>query len=341
MKFMFKDIDIYEILDCVDVGMWIIEYDEKSGHHKFKINDTLRRIMGLDEKLYMTDEEHYKYWYERIESEYVKDVNQVLNNMIRMFNQKGQEYTIDEVCYIWNNDKTGKRNIRCGGKVIEYKNGIYKMCGYHQDYSNILVLRDKIKEDDERILKELKNITYLKEYYQKLAYIDELTGILNRRGFYDKISDLMKNRMRRENDHLWLAIIDIDFFKKVNDTYGHLNGDRVLKFIGNLLLEFNKQYEDVFVFRYGGEEFILIVYQHDINEVKKILEVFKNRLKDTKMQLDDNTSINVTCSIGVATIKNNSAISTEDNIGNGVKQADKALYRAKNTGRDKICFSKI
>lgn len=336
---MFDNINVHKILKYVDVGIWIIKFDTNTGKHEFYVDDTLRKLMGIEKNHDMKPEEIYEYWYKRIELKDLEKINRVFKNMIRMFYKQDYKYTIDEVDYIWNSPKQGRRNIRCGGKIIEYKNGVYKMCGYHQDYSNILISRDRLKESTVNDLEKLKNITYLKEYYRKMAYIDELTGILNRRGFWDKIYKIMQTKMRRRNDRLWISIMDVDFFKKINDTYGHLSGDKVLKFIGDFLLEFNKRYKNAYVFRYGGEEFVILFYQMSIDDIKDKMSEIRYELSNRKIKIDKDIFIDITCSIGVGIIKNNKTMSIEDNINNGIKQADRALYVAKETGRDRVCFS--
>ena len=186
--------------------------------------------------------------------------------------------------------------------------------------------------------KKIENVNYLKQYYQELAYIDELTKVVNRRGFYEEIDYIMEHRMKRENDHLWISIVDLDFFKKVNDTYGHLNGDKVLKKMGELLLDLSNKHEDIFTFRYGGEEFIILIYQHSKEEVYYILEEFRKKIENEKIKMENDEQINITCSIGVSNIKLNNLMNNEECRNDGLMRADKALYKAKKTGRNKVVF---
>lgn len=343
MKNLFENgnINVHEILNTLDIGIWMLEYSEKRNIYRFYGNKTLARIMGLSQNFgkKISSTEWYEFWYKRIDKNYINDVKKVIDNMIFMFDYKAVEYIIDEVCYVWHHDFKGKVNIRCGGKVIGKENDIYKIIGYHQDYTNILKLRDCIKNKNVLLsIKDLENINYLKEYYKELAYIDELTGIVNRRGFFDKINNIMENRMRRSFDNLWVTILDLDFFKKINDNFGHLSGDEVLKFIGKTLKCLENQYDRIYVFRYGGEEFIILLHQYTYEDVKFILNTLRKTIESSQVSISAGKSIRITCSMGVAYLKKDKNIGTKEIIYDGINRADVALYRAKHNGRNRIEF---
>ncbi len=336
-----SDINIYEILDSMDVGIWIMEYSETKGIHCFYGNKTLIRILGLtsEQSRNLSPEQFYDYWFKRIDLNNLKDIQKTINNMIAMFDYRPIKSITDEVCYIWHHDGKGKRNVRCGGKVVEKNDGVYKICGYHQDYTNILELRDCIKRKNEILsTKRLENINYLKEYYKELAYVDELTGIVNRRGFFDKINNIMQNRMRRSADNLWLTMMDLDFFKKINDNLGHLSGDKVLKFIGDVLKDLEKRHEGIYVFRYGGEEFIVLMYQYVFEEVERILENLRKTIENSQIPVEQGKVVQITCSMGTAYLKKKADADNKNIIYEGIQKADTALYRAKHRGRNRIEF---
>lgn len=333
-----NNIKIFDMLDSVNLAIWIIEYSEKKNIHKFYGNKTLYRIMGIKNKKEMSTTDVFYYWYNRIEKKYLDDINAVLRNMIYAFEKKSLDLKTGEVCYIWKHDTKGSRNIRCGGQIIECEDGVYKICGYHQDYTDIVMMKDWIKKEKNVLKKKIENVNYLKQYYQELACIDELTKVVNRRGFYEEIDYTMEHRMKRENDHLWISIVDLDFFKKVNDTYGHLNGDKVLKKVGELLLDLSNSNKDIFTFRYGGEEFIILIYQHSKEEVRQIIEGFRIKLEQEAINIDKDLIIHTTCCIGIANIKINKLLNNEECRNEGIMRADKALYQAKKTGRNKVVF---
>ncbi len=334
------NIDVYDILDSVDIGIWIAEYSIGKDIHRFYGNKTMKRLMGLNDAQELSPEDFYNYWYERIEKYYLKDVEKTIYNAIKMYNKNPDGYITDEVCYIWNHDQLGKVNIRCGGKVINFKDEIYTICGYHQDYTEIIKNRyslSKYEERNQSLIKVIEDITYLKDYYQGLAYVDELTGLVNRRGFYEKIESLLRNKMRRKDDCLWLAILDLDFFKKVNDRFGHLNGDKLLRSVSEVLFNLGRVHKHSYVFRYGGEEFIILIYQKNLEEVQEILNECREKIKSMNINFNGDC-VNITCSIGVTQVKALKGVEENKIIYDSMKKADKALYRAKENGRDCLKF---
>lgn len=175
------------------------------------------------------------------------------------------------------------------------------------------------------IFHKSKKDTFIKELeLQSLAEIDKLTGLYNRVKL-DYVLPQELNRAQRYSDSVGILILDIDFFKKVNDTYGHLVGDQVLINVAKTL-KYNLRTSD-YLFRWGGEEFLIIclnITQTDLlNLANKIrIKIAQEHFKDVG---------NVTISIG-ATLNN-----SVDTIESILSRADDALYEAKNTGRDKVC----
>jgi diguanylate cyclase len=161
----------------------------------------------------------------------------------------------------------------------------------------------------------------------KEAFTDQLTTIPNRRAFDKKIDELFDN-YHDEKQIFSLLLIDIDRFKQFNDTHGHAIGDRVLKYVASIMKGGIKG--DDMLARYGGEEFVVLLpntgYDNAIAVANHIREkVSNNKLVDSKKSLGY-----VTVSIGVAV---NAA---DDNVGSVVERADKALYLAKEKGRDMV-----
>ncbi len=151
---------------------------------------------------------------------------------------------------------------------------------------------------------------------------DVLTNLYNRRAFYDIFSD-------NQQFPLGLMEIDLDFFKSINDTYGHDAGDFVLKSVANLLR--TQEIKKVHVFRIGGEEFAMLLPSFNLEQTLEIANHLLTELRNNPIEYNDKT-IAVTASIGVA-------ISDKDcDLDSLMKQADKHLYTAKNTGRDKIVY---
>lgn len=168
-----------------------------------------------------------------------------------------------------------------------------------------------------------------KEYeLSRKADYDELTKLYNRYALNQISENIIKESIESKKPYS-VAILDIDFFKKVNDTYGHTTGDLVLSNIGKILNAYSN--EDIIVGRWGGEEFVLIAPSSvSYTDFKKTLRSLRVKVSKFKFITEDNTYINVTVSIGAASIDNN------DSLENAVKAADEKLYEAKNTGRNKV-----
>lgn len=156
---------------------------------------------------------------------------------------------------------------------------------------------------------------------EKLSTIDQLTGVYNRHFFENSIQLQLELFMKKRNVFS-LVIVDIDFFKKVNDTYGHLVGDAVLARLAILLKEYTMDKGDVI--RYGGEEFVLILPHMDQQQSLEFA-------KDINSKIEQQTFAEVgsiTISLGAATV------SEKDSVTTLFKRADDALYFAKNNGRN-------
>lgn len=163
---------------------------------------------------------------------------------------------------------------------------------------------------------------------EKLADIDQLTGLYNRRGF-DKILAPLFSTAQRNERKISLLLLDIDHFKMINDQYGHLAGDKVITHLSTLLLE-EARTGDV-VARWGGEEFILLLPETDSSEALSLAERLVRRAADLTI-LFEQQEITFTVSIGVASlmIDDKSFLQLLD-------KADHALYKAKADGRNRVC----
>ena len=171
------------------------------------------------------------------------------------------------------------------------------------------------------------NITN-KKHIEELSITDELTKIYNRRFFNIKIEEEI-NRAKRDKKELCLIILDIDFFKQYNDTYGHQEGDIVLKSVANVLKNKTNRADD-FAFRVGGEEFVIITHIEK-NKVLNYANSIKDDIENLKIEHSGNkASKYVTISLGVV-CKNAIEINSSEEL---YKQADINLYEAKRGGRN-------
>ncbi|KAA9016028.1 sensor domain-containing diguanylate cyclase [Niallia endozanthoxylica] len=163
------------------------------------------------------------------------------------------------------------------------------------------------------------------------ANVDGLTGLYNRR-FFDDFLQKQWKIMLKQFAQISLIMFDIDYFKKYNDTYGHLAGDDCLKIISQALQNFNESPFNLAA-RYGGEEFCIIVLHHSKEEVLKIAKEISNTVLALKIpHKNSQVHQNVTVSIGVATVIPNEEITPNDLI----SFADHALYQSKEKGKNCI-----
>ena len=170
---------------------------------------------------------------------------------------------------------------------------------------------------------------------ESLAITDGLTGLYTRTHFIERLQEEIE-RAKTNAIPITVAIMDIDYFKKVNDTYGHLAGDTFLKQLSNIL---RRRFRAVDVLsRYGGEEFAVLMCHTNINESYKILEEVRKMVEEEKffMPIESYRPIQIkkTISIGIAQLSNEQ---TPDEI---IKKADDALYKAKKQGRNQTCIYK-
>ena len=166
------------------------------------------------------------------------------------------------------------------------------------------------------------------EQLQKLAALDPLTGILNRRFGMIRLREEYSRSVRRSVP-LAVLMFDIDHFKQVNDTYGHVVGDRVLKNITNSIRQGIR--EGDILLRYGGEEFMVILPGASKNDAFTIAERVRHIVRESKTTFGEN-QISVTISVGLDSMPE-TTISDEQEL---ITNADEALYRSKNSGRDKV-----
>ena len=172
-------------------------------------------------------------------------------------------------------------------------------------------------------LTEVTSLTLEKRVFEHKAYTDRLTNIHNR-AYFDMEVDKEIARSKRENTPLSMIILDIDKFKEMNDNYGHLVGDEILKELAKIIKQ-RKRETDTFA-RWGGEEFVVILPNTTLKDSKKVAEYLRAMIE--KHTFKD--GLHITCSFGVAQLSEND---TKESL---LNRADDALYRAKENGRNRV-----
>jgi diguanylate cyclase (GGDEF)-like protein len=169
--------------------------------------------------------------------------------------------------------------------------------------------------------------------FEQLSITDPLTNIYNRR-IFDEIIIKEWERAKRSQSLLTIVLFDIDHFKKVNDTYGHLIGDDALKNLANFCL-LNMRSMDIFA-RYGGEEFIILMPDTDFDSAYQSIERLRTKIVETPLAITEAKDIFITISAGIAIWNGQEQI----DIPTLLDRADQALYKSKQTGRNKVTIWK-
>lgn len=224
------------------------------------------------------------------------------------------------------------------------KMGIFPLIVDNKPYGAIVAYNhfDKITNKEIEYLDEIKNqaittLTRAKSYVEVLehATLDALTGYNNRHQFEKRLKETTAHA-KRQNQPLCCIMSDIDFFKKVNDTYGHAVGDCVLKNVAKTIKK--ELRESDIASRYGGEEFVFLLPQTKLDEAIIVANRLKEAVENKKINIEeykikDIKEISVTVSIGVSEYKN------EKDYEMLYKKADEALYTAKETGRNRVIIA--
>lgn len=180
--------------------------------------------------------------------------------------------------------------------------------------------REKLQFDQ-----RIRALTRKQESLRKLADTDTLTGVLRRKPILDMVAQRLATTP--ENEQVFVMLADLDHFKKINDTYGHLVGDFVLKDTVNRIRATVRRINPVG--RYGGEEFIILLSETNLQQASAIAERVRERIADQPIRTEEH-AIPVTISIGIAALGGGGS-ATEL-----IELADKALYKAKRGGRNRV-----
>lgn len=176
-------------------------------------------------------------------------------------------------------------------------------------------------------IQDTKQRSILQQQLERLAREDSLTELLNRRTFFE----VVEKQVQLDQPIHFIAIIDLDYFKSINDTYGHVTGDAILKEFATLLKKLESP--KLKVGRFGGEEFILYIGNSSHSEVEQLVEKLIHDIRTYTFKPSDTIALNITASSGLAKIENPIALQE------AVKKADKNLYKAKANGRNcSVCF---
>lgn len=278
----------------------------------------------------------------------VEESNRKANFVVLAGQDIGRKYDIEkneiyvgrnETCEIFIDDEDVSR---VHAKVIT--EGEYVSIQDLGSTNGLLVNGVKIQkarlQDGDRI--QIGNLTVLKfnfvdemedsfnEQLYNAANKDYLTQIYNKKYFLDRLK-MEFSYSKRHNTPLSLMLFDLDYFKKINDTYGHLAGDQILKQFAHEI-NFIKRHEDLFA-RYGGEEFVLLLRGTNHESAISIAEKIRKRIEEHAFKVDKK-EVTVTTSIGVGSFEQNNFEDYQDLL----NITDQLLYQAKEKGRNQVQF---
>lgn len=275
-------------------GLWYWDLEKPEQEW---MNDRFWELLGYDsqEKKHLCSE-----WQDLIHPD---DLNNSLDNLKK--HCADPSYPYDQI--VRYRHKDGRTIwVRCRGVAIRDANGKpIRMLGAHND------------------LTELKEV---EEKLRKMADTDHLTGLANRRAFNNHFQWASKNQQRTA-EPLSLAIIDVDHFKRINDTYGHQIGDKVLLDISAAIQQSCR--DNDYAARWGGEEFIVLLHATDRQPAVMVAERIKSAIANIETMPEA-----ITASIGVATTTRADAETPMQLLDRMTGQADKALFQAKSAGRN-------
>ncbi len=221
--------------------------------------------------------------------------------------------------------------IQIYGSDVRYADGELHHVVFHK-----AVTRDRLTGDVNGLAGAMVDVTERRELelkLQKAAETDPLTGAYNRRKFFELASESLQRRSQDPESgagDVTVLVLDIDHFKRVNDTLGHAGGDAALRHLVGLLRD--NLPERSFFARAGGEEFFCLLEGYSYGATRAIAEHLRGQIADTSVSVEGK-KLTFTVSIGVA------SVAAHEEIGPAILRADQALYRAKKSGRNRVVSS--
>ncbi|BBP42896.1 GGDEF domain-containing protein [Thiosulfativibrio zosterae] len=254
--------------------------------------------------------------------EFTNMINLLVENMRAWLQNSSQNNHEIEDHLVQLSDTLSKQGLVPG--VITELNDIIlpKLKLQHEETLALAQTVETTQNEVVRLKAELEKAT-------NISITDELTNIPNRRGFKQLIANVI-NTAHESGNSFVMVVLDIDHFKKVNDTYGHLLGDSILRFLARFLKQETKGKD--FIARVGGEEFVVVLTDTSYDNGMTIANNLRLKLANKPLKIrTEKQQLTITISAGVAIYQMGESYETLFN------RADKALYLAKNRGRNKVC----
>jgi diguanylate cyclase (GGDEF)-like protein len=200
---------------------------------------------------------------------------------------------------------------------------------------NLLILIERLRRQIDTQNSAMKALQKSESRYKDLASHDYLTGAMSRRFFLERAISELDNAARLRVP-CGIIMIDLDFFKNFNDKYGHLAGDEALRHIVKVISSFSRKHD--FLGRYGGEEFVFFFTNADAENALILAERIRDHIQKSPVNLDFGP-ISITASLGIAMVdiaEYKVGYDAKAHVDTIIKNADTAMYKAKNAGRNKV-----
>lgn len=272
----------------------------------------------------------------------VRIVNPIENKVYEISSDLGKIYMQQSECYsTWGKNKrcencTSKKafiNKSTHEKFEFICDEIYYIISRYIEIENEKYVMELVRKVDNGIILNAEGTEQFVDKIVRLnkkIYKDELTGVYNRRYMNEELEKSMEI-VRESNGDFGIAVVDIDDFKEVNDRFGHIQGDKVICKIANILTKNINEKNGDYAVRYGGDEFILVLNNTNGRDFENTLKKILRKISNMKVKGIDNYNISI--SIGGARFKEINARRTEEII----NLADKRLYISKTLGKNMVC----
>ncbi len=321
----------------------------------FQTASSIEKSLLKIEKIWKAYESHFKRDDELQYLEYATLEIQATNSyFIRILKASLNEVDLSKLSLTVLEKKISHINLVIQ-KLINYEVNIanYERKKFLQSYNNTIIqlgivlaliilailgislyVFSSIQKDHTKLEEATKKLRRVNKKLENVSYTDSLTGLHNRR-YFNMIYDRELKRAKRNNSYITFMMLDIDFFKQYNDTYGHIEGDFALKSVAKVLKDTLRRPAD-FVFRLGGEEFGVLLIQTDESNSAKLARDICDDIRGREIK-HESSKVNqyLTMSIGVVCCVADDALN-EDIL---ISRADEMLYEAKETGRDRYVIT--
>ena len=325
--------------DIVRHKVDIVKARIKRGMDWFALAITLEDIRDILMQRYLSADKEFSDYLQRIDSELLS-IGEALGLAVEQGNKQNDAATMlssavsEQVSHIQTSVQSSKDLAQLKQTVADHLNVIQTaLVSYHRSEEEKQSLASQLEQLMGRVQtveNEAKQTKQQLEEQRYRATHDSLTELPNREAFTERAYHEMQ-RFKRYQRPLTFAVCDIDYFKRINDTYGHQAGDKVLKIIAKIMAKRLREVD--FIARFGGEEFVLIMPETGTEQALSVLDKIRLAVADTPFRFKEQP-VHISVSFGLAQF-----LTDDDKVETVFERADKALYQAKEEGRNRCIIA--